>query len=698
MKLLSDEKSRIWIYIVVAYLFSFAVRMIWVHWASGNPQFFWNGQLMINTNDGYFFGAGAQHVLEGLHADNPRIPGFWNYGVVAITVWLTQYTPFSLETVMLYLPAVVSSLIVIPLILIGRLFGQTLWGFLAAILGAVTWSYYNRTMTGYYDTDMFSVMAPMFILYFLMKSVVEFDRRSALYAAIAIAVYPFLYDQGKSLIYAMGLIYAAYLIWQHREERTTYESLILVLTALIPFGLSVPWEYLTHLLLVIGIYFLLRLRSFPLKPLMATSGVLLILLLIFGDVFALVFSKIQGYLATGTQTEGNLHFYSVAQTVREAGQIPFDIFAKRISGSVVGFFLGIAGYLLLLRKHPPFLLSLPLMGIGFFAWWGGLRFTVYAVPVMALGVVYFFFWMGEYFRNRRIAMLLSILGTTVLLVPNLLHIIEYKVPTVMNRVEVEDLVKLDQNASSRDYTLAWWDYGYPIWFYSDTSTLIDGGKHNEDNFIVSTILQTDSPLLAANLGRTAVETYANDPAHGTAALKLFAKKDPNLVLTEMESGEYRLPPKSREIYLYLPYRVLEIFPTVMKFSNLDLSTGKPLRKPLFIVTRPASIHGNVMRLYGGFAIDLKKGMLIERTREVPLHRVVVATLRKDLSIKTVVLSGHEEGDYTVIVLKSYGKVVIMDNRTFRSLYVQMFMLGNYDEKLFEPVVLSPYTRIFRFKR
>jgi len=135
---------------------------------------------MINTNDGYYFASGAQQALFGMHMDNPRIPSVWSYGTVALTVLLAKITPFSLETITLYLPAIVSSLVVIPIILIGRLFGMTWWGFFSALLGAVVWSYYNRTMVGYYDTDMFSAMAPMFILYFLMKSTMDMTLRSAL--------------------------------------------------------------------------------------------------------------------------------------------------------------------------------------------------------------------------------------------------------------------------------------------------------------------------------------------------------------------------------------------------------------------------------------------------------------------------------------------------------------------------------------
>ena len=178
----------------LAYIFSFAIRMIWVYQFQGNDQFLWNGQLMINTNDGYTWAAGAQNILYGLHEDNPGIRDMWANGIIFFTVLFVKITPFSLETIILYMPTVISSLVVIPIILIARLYNQALWGFFAALLGSIAWSYYNRTMTGYYDTDMFSAMAPMFILYFLMKSTMDFTPRSALYAAIAIALYPFLYE------------------------------------------------------------------------------------------------------------------------------------------------------------------------------------------------------------------------------------------------------------------------------------------------------------------------------------------------------------------------------------------------------------------------------------------------------------------------------------------------------------------------
>jgi len=348
--------------IAIAYTFSFLIRMIWVYQFGGNPQLMWNHQLMINTNDGYYWASAAQKSLEGLHIDNPRVIAMFSNATIFFTVLFAKFTPLSLESVILYMPAFVSSLVVIPVILLGRLYGRTFWGFLAALLGSITWSYYNRTMTGYYDTDMFSAMAPMFILYFLIRSTIDYNLRSALYAAIAIVLYPFLYDQGQIIVDAMVMIYAAYMIFYHRDSMTTYRSLILVFLALIPFGsmmgIDAPYHYLLNLGIVWAAYFYLPKVENP-KRLMIIAAVSGAAFLIAGDVLGLAWRKMASYLITGTQEHG-LHFYAVNQTVREAGHIPFQTFANRISGSIPGLLIALVGYGFLVVRYRAFLLALPL--------------------------------------------------------------------------------------------------------------------------------------------------------------------------------------------------------------------------------------------------------------------------------------------------------------------------------------------------
>jgi dolichyl-diphosphooligosaccharide--protein glycosyltransferase/undecaprenyl-diphosphooligosaccharide--protein glycosyltransferase len=685
----------------VAYAFSFAIRMIWVYQFQDNPNFYWNDQIMINTNDGYTWAATAQQMLFGMHETNSGIRDMWANGIIFFTVLFAKIMPFSLETIIFYMPALISSLVVIPVILIARLYGQSVWGFLAALLGSIAWSYYNRTMIGYYDTDMFSAMAPMFILYFLMKSTMDFTLRSALYAAIAIALYPFLYDAGQSIVFAMGILYALYIIFYHRDENTTYHSLILVFVALIPFPLAAPYWYLVKILVLGGLYAVLQRTTIEQKKLMFVSAILFIMFMYFGNVFDLILRKVMGYLTTGTAEDG-LHFYSVIQTVREAGKIPFETFANRISGSQWGVIVAFVGYVVLVLRHRAFILALPLIGIGAFALWGGLRFTVYAVPVAAMSAVYLFWFIGEFFENNPRRILFVTAATAAMIYPNITHIIEYKVPTVLNKAEVQDLDRLKKMAKEGDYTLAWWDYGYPIWFYSGTNTIIDGGKHQNDNFIISKIMQTSSPQLAANLSRLAVETYVASE-YKTIADTIFKNKqpdqlDPNQLLAELENSDYPLPAKTRDIYLYLPYRMMGIFPTVTLFGNLDLTTGQPERKIAFYPTGAVGNQNGLVAFANGIKFDTIKGQIIMGKSKQDVRHFVITQNTKDGKVHSQSQVYHAEGEFTVLYMKSYNTFIVMDTQTFDSTYVQMFMLEKYDPAQFELVVSSPYSKIYRLKK
>jgi len=686
----------------LAYAFSFLVRMIWVWHFKDTSAFYWNNQLMINTNDGYFFASGVQQAIEGLHSSNPRVFGLFDYGVIFFTTLLIKFTPMSLETAVLYMPSIISSLVVIPIILIARLYNKTLWGFFAALLGSITWSYYNRTMTGYYDTDMFSAMAPMFILYFLIKNTMDLKIRTALYASLCIIIYPFLYDQGQAIVYAMGVLYSFYMIIFHRHDKETYISLILIFLALIPLGflgIVKPYNYFVSIILVIIAYLFLINRSkiLELKQLMIISGVVFAIFLIFGDIFGLIISKVMSYTIKGTE-DGVLHFYAVNQTVREAGQIPFETFANRTSGSIWGVILALIGYIVLVIKHRAFILALPLIGIGVFSLWGGLRFTVYAVPIAAMSVVYLFWFISERFINdKKVQIVFVAIATVGMIYPNITHIIGYKVPTVLNKSEVQDLVKLDKIASDKDYTLTWWDYGYPIWFYSDTSTLIDGGKHNNDNFIISTILFSNSPQQVANLSRLAVETYV-DSNYSVVANLLFRDKNPNHLLKDLKKPDFKLPKKTRDIYLYMPYKMMRIFPTVGVFGNLNLKTGHKKRNIVFYSTHIAKQNGSQVMFANGIIFDMARGILKMGKQMQKVYKFdVVAFQPNGKSIKQSELK-HIDGNYAVVFLKSYGIFVIMDRKTYESAYVQMFMLDNYDKNLFELVVSSPYSKIFKVKK
>ncbi len=696
--------------IIVAYFFSYYLHLHWISWASHNPEFFWHGELMINNVDGYFYGSGAQKILYGLHSDNPRLLGVYSFGTSVVTAYITKLLPISLDTAMLYLPPVISSLVVIPIILIGRLYNNLLWGFFAALIGAIAWSYYNRTLAGYYDTDMFSAMLPMFILYFLLAAVKLRSLNFILAASYTVIIYPWLYDQGLSIVYAMGVMMFLYLVVFHRQEKFSYQAIILFSFALMPIIGVVKF------ILVSILWYLLKKYEMELKKLQIAAGVSALAFLLAGNVFGIILHKVFSY-TTKSENVAGLHFLNVNETVREAGKIPFEVVADRIIGSILGLVIAVAGYVLLLFRKKEFIIALPLWGIGFFAYWGGLRFTVYAVAIAALSAVYFFIWLSQKFENQRIKLAIATLGTLFVLAPNISHITgccqkvswldsiksiyplksyPYLTPTTLYKSEVALLDKLRKKSNPKDYVITWWDYGYPIWYYADVNTLIDGGKHNEDNFIVSKILTTSNQLLAANLSKLAIKKYVETNA--TVAPQLFIKDgkpiDVNAYLQKVGSKNFKAPKVDRNIYIMLPHRMFDIFPTVAFFSQRDLNSGKLSKRDFYYKSRFTK-RGDYLFI-GSIAVDLRKALIKIGNRTVPIKSFFVLGFDKDG--KSIVKKQKIRSiGLNVIINRSFGEGLVVGDYYLHSLFLQMYLFDNYDKTLFEPVIIDPWMKIYRLK-
>ena len=48
-------------------------------------------------------------------------------------------------------------------------------------------------------------------------------------------------------------------------------------------------------------------------------------------------------------------------------------------------------------------------------------------------------------------------------------------------------------------------------------------------------------------------------------------------------------------------------------------------------------------------------------------------------------------------MSNYEQFLIVNNNEYNSTYVQLFILENYDVKLFEPVILTPLAKVYKLK-
>jgi len=693
---ITPETRLTLLYIFIAYTFSVLMRMIWVYQFNGYEPFMFNGQFMINTNDGYYYAEGARDIMNGFHQPHDASP--IHLAPSKLTAFFASLLPFSFESVIFYIPAFLSSLIVVPIVLIARTLNNLKMGFIAALLASIAWSYYNRTMIGYFDTDMLNIVLPMFFLWSIIWAIQTHKNIYLLFTAIDILIYRWWYPQSYSLEFSFfGLILFYTLIFD-RKNIFNYKLLTIMMFAMM--GLD---SYVRIALVVIA-FFIFKMEKYDkyIYYLFATSIVSFFL----SGGFAPIWERLSLYIFTDSvmkSSEGlGLHFFTVMQTVREAGHIPFETFANRISGNVITFFLSVIGYIYLSYKHKVMILALPLVGLGFLASVGGLRFTIYAVPVLALGIAFLITQIAAIMPTKKLKTLSLIAFTLAVLYPNYKHIDGYKVPTVFNATEVKTLAALKKKATRKDYVIGWWDYGYPIRYYADVKTVIDGGTHEGDvNFPVSYIL-TNPQEEAAKMARLDVEyqeSFFESNRTGSNIEKMtldYGFKDTNDFLYSLQT-DIKLPKKTRDVYLYLPFRMINIMPTVTLFSNMDLMSGVKKREPLFFVSRNFKDLGNKIVFGRGIYLDKTNSSVILGKQVLPIKRFVKTAYNSTMKLEKNVKILNVSSNIDVIYMSNYNTFLIMDDAMYNSLYVQLMVLEKYDTKLFEPVSLDPQVKIYKLK-
>jgi dolichyl-diphosphooligosaccharide--protein glycosyltransferase/undecaprenyl-diphosphooligosaccharide--protein glycosyltransferase len=161
-----------------------------------------------------------------------------------------------------------------------------------------------------------------------------------------------------------------------------------------------------------------------------------------------------------------------------------------------------------------------------------------------------------------------------------------------------------------------------------------------------------------------------------------------------------LPKKTREIYLYLPWRMMDILPTVALFSNLDLNAPDNRNGPTFFNTGALKDTKSTIELQGGIVIQKEKNSLVIPT-SAGMQEVPIKAFYQVGYDQHNILQKNEQhfgsNGLNVIFMASYGRFLIVDDYFLKSMYIQMFVFENYDKTLFEPIVIDPMTKIYKLK-
>ncbi|MBC8324022.1 MAG: hypothetical protein H8E27_00105 [Verrucomicrobia subdivision 3 bacterium] len=434
------------------------LRAEWVRNADKpeHADYKWEDGYLLTTHDSFFYasvieqGTTAQpdHLVQ--HAD------IYHQGLLTLLGAALVKMGVSLPMLTTWMPILIAPLIVVPVILIGRLYGSTLWGFCAGLLAVGATSYFSRTTPGYFDTDMFAVTWPAMALYLLLRAHREESRGWLLAGALALMFYPFAYGSGASVVIAMSLCFIGYRLLllllgtlHHRnvlpwgpdaDPEFTWDAVLLVALGGLfciwtPGNLlfQAPWKILIGLLLIAGAMRLMWLRKHTpiglskINRILRGAAIFFVLLMLYLGGPWHVVKQTLGYLPgvqakleewSGSKPNANpnaqpalpdLKFQQVKKTIVEVKETPFfevkenpreANVAKRVSGSNRGFVLALLGLVLMMILYPEFVIAAPLLGIGIYlAHIAGHRFTIHAVPLAALGATFIPFGVVELTRR-----------------------------------------------------------------------------------------------------------------------------------------------------------------------------------------------------------------------------------------------------------------------------------------------------------
>ncbi len=813
--------------VLLAFSFSVFCRTIWLEWASGQSRFLWNGSLMIATNDGYYFAEGARDLLNGsifspANQPNDLSPvheglsiltyfsvllinffvtilnffiGICNYFLDFFYLEITPLEKANVDTIFAAFPAFFSSVVAIPLVLIGRELGSRALGLVAAVLASLSATYYRRTMAGFYDTDVLVIGLPCVLMYGFVRMATKKDLTALMTIFVSSAVSIWFYKQSFVICGAMSGLFLLYTLAFERKNKLFYLAFFLSLIGESNLFLSVK------LLLAVAFFisFKINREVFYKNAIFTLIALSALALLATNDLIDMIRYRVIAYITRTSTVVANTPFYflDVNTTISEVGRVNFLTIMRELCSTVPLFVMSMFGLFLLCIKRPVFLLSLPFLVLALISFKAGMRFIMYGVVPASFGLAYLFFSfyqmaLGKFDGGRifgylnskipmkvvgfvmlcvvsvavvadfyvlggakfnwtsnsldvgrvdfglRLSLVFDVVVACVLFAafqkrkrgvlavasvllcgvcsvlsvnPWLGNLRNYFVGTVLHPNEIRVLADLKKRAGREDYVISWWDYGYPIRYYADTKTLVDGAKHSgSQNFAVSYIF-LQSQVQAANLARLDVE-YTEKAfrersqltnIYGTNLADIasdYTNDNINDLLNrELLRRDLKLPEKTRDVYIYIPQSIIRIARTVFLFSRRDITNGDSWGAPYYF-GGDFKLENDVFKFNESGKFEVFKKDVTFKVNDTGPHKLnkFVTISYPNNKFKKEVLEGDPNSKYYAIHLSNYGKIFVMEKAVYESTFVKLFMLEEYDPELFEPVSVNAWAKVYKLKK
>jgi len=225
-----------------------------------------------------------------------------------------------------------------------------------------------------------------------------------------------------------------------------------------------------------------------------------------------------------------------------------------------------------------------------------------------------------------------------------------------------------------------------MWYYTGLKTLIDNGKHHEDNYVVAKILTATNQQIANKYIHFFYDLYSKNVSPViVGALNLYGKNLEKII------NSYNK--KQTKNYLILFTRDIRILYTIFQFANIDPLNGKTLEKVIFkkfYITK--NYKGNIYFNLGYF--DTNSGTLFKQNKKIKINTFVKLILT---SKKRYTIIHKYDKNSNFFLIKLHRKLYLIDKKLYKSLFVQLGVLKNYNNKFFKPIFINGYISIYEVR-
>jgi len=676
--------KEILFFIVIAYFFSVIVRLLLLFTNNISHE-------MVLNPDGYLYANYATNLLHG-----KSYPLTSEYMAGYLLYFIHKITNLDISIIMFYLPAFTSSLIVAPIILLGRLFKQIEIFFFASLFTSISIGYYSRTYIGYYDTDQLNLFFPLLIL---LSMVGVIKRQNIAYIIVGIAsifLYQYWYHSHKAILFAIVIFYMIYVLLFTKNNKIAKFSTFYFAIALLNSIYKV--EYVLSAMAIFTFLHLVLKNRISEKILTIILAALVLSIFTVGSVkysgrFMQYVNK-ENAQKIVTRSGDVLKFKSALATVSENQNTNLELLSTYVIGNIFFFILGTVGFLIVSYFYRAYLLFFPLLLIGLLSLKTGVRFTYYTAFPVALGLFNILIYIKNFLYivfsiNEKIIMVILKIITILLAIYILNSNVFYKVPVLIPKNEYKSLEKLSEKEkiSNKDYIFAWWDYGWPLQYLTGANIVVDNGRNDKDNYFISKTIFAKNGKDAYQNTLFTIDSFIDARKKGYEYISDYIFKKLSLPVENLDN--YILNHKSkynnRKYYVLFDDRYLNILETIYTFSNYDLKNGETIDKNLILVGYNKKCSGNNIYFNTNGQSNImvyEKGngvVHIDGNHIIKISKYINANMRQNDKV-------YRSGDVFAIDYKDY--FIIISKSLFNSYFIQAHIFRNIDKKYFKIVSSS----------